>query len=134
MTITHYEKHRKFKHQTGSSLCCSVSLLCLHNTRCNLPWSPTTCCSAGRQEQILQLSSALASYLVSHLHLIVVPLQKKTDNNLDIYKSRPATVGSGQNSSSSSVISKKLQLKSIFIPRIPPHISPSESENLRMDI
>jgi hypothetical protein len=41
----------------------------------------------------------------------------------------PAIVGSGQDSSSISVISKELELKSIIISRISPHISASDSEN-----
>jgi len=38
-------------------------------------------------------------------------IQKKRDNNLEIYESRSAIVCSGQDSSSLSVISKKLKLK-----------------------
>jgi len=55
-------------------------------------------------------------------------IQKKTHNNLKIYKNRPAIVGSGQDSSTFSVISKKLKLKSMIITRISPHISASDSE------
>jgi len=61
-------------------------------------------------------------------------IQKKTPNNLEIYKNWPAIVGSGQDFSSVSVISKKLKLKSMIISRISPHISTSESEISRMDI
>jgi len=56
-------------------------------------------------------------------------IQKKRGNNLKIYKSRPVIVVSGQDSSSLSVISKNLELKSIIISRISPHISASDSEN-----
>ena len=56
-------------------------------------------------------------------------IQKKRDNNLEIHKSRPAIVGSGHDSSRLFVISKKTKLKSIFISRISPHISGSDSEN-----
>ena len=95
------------------------------------------------------------SYLVSHLQLIVVSLDqctcpllkicgicderfaavipKKRDNNLEIHKSRPAVV-SGQDSSRTSVISKKLNLISMITTRISPHISASGSEILYMDI
>jgi hypothetical protein len=45
-----------------------------------------------------------------------------------MHKSSPAVVGSGQDSSSFHVISKKNELKSIFISRISPHISASASE------
>ena len=42
----------------------------------------------------------------------------------------PAIVGSGQDSSSISVISKKPELKSLIVSRISPHISASDSENI----
>ena len=61
-------------------------------------------------------------------------IQKKRDNNLEIYESRSAIVCSGQDSSSLSVISKKLKLKSMIISRISPHISDTDSEILFMDI
>ena len=61
-------------------------------------------------------------------------IQKKRDNNLEIYKSRPAVVGSGQDCSNTSVISKKRKLKSIFLSRISPHISDTDSEILFIDI
>jgi hypothetical protein len=59
---------------------------------------------------------------------------KKTNNNLEIYKSKPAIVGSGQDSTSHSVISKKLKLKSMIISRISPHIKASDSESFCMGI
>jgi len=48
-------------------------------------------------------------------------MQKKTDKNLEIYKRRPAIVGSGQDYSSLSVISKKFKLKSDTLTRISPY-------------
>jgi len=63
-----------------------------------------------------------------------VVIQKKSPKNLEMNKSRPAIVGSGQNSSRISVISKKIKIKSMTIPRISPHISASDNDIFCMDI
>jgi len=61
-------------------------------------------------------------------------IQKKTPKNLEMNKSRPAIIGSGQSSSSLSAISKKLKLKSEIISRISRHISVLDDEFFSMDI
>ena len=119
-------------------------------------YSPTTCCSSGLWDQILQRCALCTGFTsripppanhgppgLMHVNIaknyfqlagicdkrFAAVNQKKRDNNLAIYKNMPTVVGSGQDSSSLSVTSKKPELKSMIISRISPHISASDSEN-----